>query len=115
MPSENGNANGTTNDESNGHQNDRGITIKTKSIPVQSSGSMGSPTTFSSSLKRNVSQGNLINSQIKEAKVRVIYTGGTIGMVRNEQNGEFYKFFLLKPDPNKSCFNSSSTDSQRTH
>lgn len=93
MPSENGNSNGgppsSVNEQSNGHHSERPQSIRTKSIPIQTSGSMGSPSTCSSSLKRNISQGNLLNSQAKEAKVRVIYTGGTIGMVRNEQNGKF--------------------------
>lgn len=38
-------------------------------------------------IKRNISEGNLLASEVKEARVRVIYTGGTIGMVRNENNG----------------------------
>lgn len=41
-----------------------------------------------SSLRRNVSKGNLMSSDHTEAKVLVIYTGGTIGMMRNENNGE---------------------------
>ncbi|XP_053950615.1 L-asparaginase [Anastrepha ludens] len=45
------------------------------------------------SMKRNISEGNLLPSEIKEARVRVIYTGGTIGMVRNENN-------FLAPIPN---------------
>ncbi|XP_054728793.1 L-asparaginase [Anastrepha obliqua] len=45
------------------------------------------------SMKRNISDGNLLPSEIKEARVRVIYTGGTIGMVRNENN-------FLAPIPN---------------
>lgn len=39
-------------------------------------------------IKRNISDGNLLATEIKEARVRVIYTGGTIGMVRNENNGK---------------------------
>lgn len=41
-----------------------------------------------SSLRRNVSKGNLMSSDHTESKVLVIYTGGTIGMMRNENNGE---------------------------
>lgn len=37
------------------------------------------------SLPRNVSYGNMACSA--EAKVLVIYTGGTIGMTRNSNNG----------------------------
>ncbi|XP_036319118.1 L-asparaginase isoform X2 [Rhagoletis pomonella] len=44
-------------------------------------------------IKRNISEGNLLPSEVKEARVRVIYTGGTIGMVRNENN-------VLAPIPN---------------
>lgn len=45
--------------------------------------------TKSSSLKRNTSYGNLMPAEAKETRVKVIYTGGTIGMVRNERNGKF--------------------------
>lgn len=41
-----------------------------------------------SSLKRNISCGNIPSSEKTEARVLVIYTGGTIGMTRNEKNGE---------------------------
>lgn len=41
-----------------------------------------------SGLKRNTSYGNLMPTDSKETRVRVIYTGGTIGMMRNEQNGK---------------------------
>lgn len=37
-------------------------------------------------VKRNESYGNLENRT--EARVLVLYTGGTIGMLRNEKNGE---------------------------
>lgn len=40
-----------------------------------------------SAMRRNVSKGNLIADRV-ESKVLVIYTGGTIGMMRNEKNGE---------------------------
>lgn len=42
-----------------------------------------------SSLERNISYGNMLAPSTRtEAKVLVIYTGGTIGMMRNEKNGE---------------------------
>ena len=37
-------------------------------------------------MKRNVSYGNL--EEKNEAKVLVLYTGGTIGMLRNEKGGK---------------------------
>jgi hypothetical protein len=37
-------------------------------------------------MKRNASYGNLGNTT--EARVLVLYTGGTIGMLRNDKNGE---------------------------
>lgn len=37
-------------------------------------------------MKRNVSYGNLGNTT--EARVLVLYTGGTIGMLRNDKNGK---------------------------
>lgn len=37
-------------------------------------------------MKRNASYGNLGNQT--EARVLVLYTGGTIGMLRNDKNGE---------------------------
>lgn len=40
-----------------------------------------------SSLKRNVSYGNIPSTEKTEARLLVIYTGGTIGMMRNEKNG----------------------------
>ncbi|XP_037029683.1 L-asparaginase [Bradysia coprophila] len=46
-----------------------------------------------SSLRRNVSKGNLMSSDHTESKVLVIYTGGTIGMMRNEND-------VLCPMPN---------------
>lgn len=45
-----------------------------------------------SSLRRNVSKGNLMSSDHTESKVLVIYTGGTIGMMRNEKNGQYIRF-----------------------
>lgn len=90
MVQENGNSNGE--DSNNGHHVSKPLSIKTKSIPIQTSSSVGSPSNCSSSLKRNISKGNLLSSETKEARVRVIYTGGTIGMVRNEQNGKSSKY-----------------------
>lgn len=43
-----------------------------------------------SSLRRNISYGNMIANS-SEAKVLVIYTGGTIGMIRNNKNGKNFK------------------------
>lgn len=42
-------------------------------------------------MKRNVSYGNLGTQT--EARVLVLYTGGTIGMLRNEKNGELRNIF----------------------
>lgn len=47
-----------------------------------------SPTLQSPAMRRNTSDGNLMAQEVKEARVRVIYTGGTIGMMRNERNGK---------------------------
>ena len=44
-----------------------------------------------SSLKRNSSYGTLPAADKTEARVLVIYTGGTIGMMRNEKNGEWWE------------------------
>ncbi|EDV91958.1 L-asparaginase [Drosophila grimshawi] len=43
-------------------------------------------TTTQTAMRRNHSDGNLMAQDVKEARVRVIYTGGTIGMMRNERN-----------------------------
>lgn len=49
--------------------------------------SPGSPNDdVNAQMKRNVSYGNLGNQT--EARVLVLYTGGTIGMLRNDKNGE---------------------------
>lgn len=42
-----------------------------------------------SSLRRNISYGNMLANSA-EAKVMVIYTGGTIGMIRNSKNGKIF-------------------------
>ncbi|XP_016942489.2 L-asparaginase [Drosophila suzukii] len=52
-----------------------------------------SPTLPSPTIRRNKSDGKLMAQDVKEARVKVIYTGGTIGMVRNERN-------VLAPIPN---------------
>ncbi|ALC48613.1 CG6428 [Drosophila busckii] len=91
----------------NGHGHDVSDNIEIKSNPngedhaalrQVSTGSLekmvpASPTLQSPAMKRNASHGNLMSQEIKEARVRVIYTGGTIGMMRNEQN-------VLAPTPN---------------
>lgn len=43
------------------------------------------PNTAALMMKRNVSYGNL--EEKNEAKVLVLYTGGTIGMLRNKKGG----------------------------
>ncbi|XP_064556304.1 L-asparaginase [Drosophila montana] len=73
-----------------------GICIKqapaTKSPPDQSV--PASPSYQTPPMRRNVSAGSLmIAAEAKEARVRVIYTGGTIGMMRNERH-------VLAPIPN---------------
>lgn len=42
-----------------------------------------------SSLRRNISYGKMPSYECTEAKVLVIYTGGTIGMIRNKKNGNY--------------------------
>uniref|UniRef100_A0A1B0CZK4 Uncharacterized protein n=1 Tax=Phlebotomus papatasi TaxID=29031 RepID=A0A1B0CZK4_PHLPP len=58
-----------------------------KSVSLSKMGSF-TPSKMSdkSSLRRNRSYGNMLASGNSEAKVLVIYTGGTIGMMRNEKN-----------------------------
>lgn len=69
---------------------DEGLTIKFRLNPMSSlDASVPSSPTKSSSLKRNTSHGQLMPAETKETRVRVIYTGGTIGMVRNERNGKY--------------------------
>lgn len=46
-----------------------------------------------SQMVRNVSYGNLGTQS--EARVLVLYTGGTIGMLRNDKNGEKFVTFVL--------------------
>lgn len=44
------------------------------------------------SLRRNTSFGNMPPTDKTEAKVLVIYTGGTIGMMRNDKNGKIISY-----------------------
>ena len=68
---------------------DRGITLKLNMKSMSSIDNTVPPSpTKSTSLKRNTSTGNLMPVETKETRVKVIYTGGTIGMVRNERNGK---------------------------
>ncbi|KAL7744703.1 hypothetical protein ACLKA6_017198 [Drosophila palustris] len=94
------NENGSAN--ANGNGNGHGIETGTESIsiPLKVSSQFSvenvippSPTLQSPAMRRNVSDGNLMAQDVKEARVRVIYTGGTIGMMRNERN-------VLAPIPN---------------
>jgi len=82
---------------------DRGIFMKQESVTSVFSPTPMTPTTnghktflgsagsspcppISEQVKRNPSYGNLGNQT--EARVLVMYTGGTIGMLRNDKNGE---------------------------
>lgn len=75
---------------SNGHHHPKhGISLS----PFKDHNGIGSTSTATatrldrSSLRRNVSKGNLLGDR-SESKVLVIYTGGTIGMMRNSNNGK---------------------------
>lgn len=60
--------------------------------------SQNSNVSSKSSLRRNTSYGDMIASEQMETKVLVIYTGGTIGMMRNDKNGMFkitYNYLIL--------------------
>lgn len=89
------------------YENDGGIYMKQDSIMSFCEPTPSSPTTSlngnksslpsttlgvnnNADLKRNVSYGNLENTT--EARVLVLYTGGTIGMIRNNKNGKKMKF-----------------------
>lgn len=67
------------------------VTLVDQMTPTSNSPrSPGTPKYHSqSSLKRNTSYGNIPSAEKTEARVLVIYTGGTIGMMRNEKNGKF--------------------------
>lgn len=68
---------------------DGGLSMKVRITSMTSMDNQVPPSpTKSSSLKRNTSYGNLMPAETKETRVKVIYTGGTIGMVRNERNGK---------------------------
>lgn len=43
---------------------------------------------------RNNSSGSLITESVRESRVLVLYTGGTIGMIRNENGGNALLFLL---------------------
>ncbi|GAB0090497.1 Asparaginase [Sergentomyia squamirostris] len=74
--------------------NHMSIGSSARSVNLNKMGSVTSPKlSDKSSLRRNRSYGNMLASGHSEAKVLVIYTGGTIGMVRNEKNA-------LEPIPN---------------
>ena len=64
--------------------------------PTEDSGRSLEKVIESNSFHRNQSYGHLPASNRVEAKVLVIFTGGTIGMMRNERNGEFFalKFYF---------------------
>jgi hypothetical protein len=84
--------------------NDKGLFMKQESVsgsynPIPMTPTLNSHKTFLSaaketpaakletlSMKRNASYGSLGNQA--EARVLVLYTGGTIGMLRNEKNGK---------------------------
>ncbi|EDW06385.1 L-asparaginase [Drosophila mojavensis] len=79
-------------DETDGHLQVRAPAIDIKQKPSETV--LPSPTMQPLAMRRNVSGDSLlIPSASKEAHVRVIYTGGTIGMMRNERN-------VLAPIPN---------------
>uniref|UniRef100_A0A1B0A1S8 asparaginase n=1 Tax=Glossina pallidipes TaxID=7398 RepID=A0A1B0A1S8_GLOPL len=77
------------------NNNDEGLTMKIHHLNSLSSLDASIPASPSGSapFKRNTSYGNLMPTETKETRVRVIYTGGTIGMMRNEKN-------VLAPIPN---------------
>lgn len=91
--------NGSNGELRNGDEvDDGGLAMKLRFATLNSlDHPVPSSPTKSSSLKRNTSYGNLMPAEAKETKVKVIYTGGTIGMVRNERNGKFeMRFFQPK-------------------
>lgn len=48
------------------------------------------------SIRRNVT-GSMANGNEQEGHVLVLYTGGTIGMMRNEQGGNYFMKFKRLP------------------
>uniref|UniRef100_A0A1B0EST4 asparaginase n=1 Tax=Glossina morsitans morsitans TaxID=37546 RepID=A0A1B0EST4_GLOMM len=91
----NGNGNGNGSILNFNNNNDEGLTMKIHHLNSLSSLDASIPASPSGSVpfKRNTSYGNLMPTETKETRVRVIYTGGTIGMMRNEKN-------VLAPIPN---------------
>lgn len=64
----------------------------TQSIPSNRSRQSTQPL-----LERNISYGNMLAPSTRtEAKVLVIYTGGTIGMMRNDKDGKRVNIIILK-------------------
>lgn len=63
-------------------------------LPAATNGHINSST--KSSLRRKISYGNMIESEQTETKVLVIYTGGTIGMMRNEKNGKRINIIICR-------------------
>lgn len=58
-------------------------------IPMTHTQSMPSRSNSRLTLSRNISYGNMLAPSTRtEAKVLVIYTGGTIGMMRNQKGGK---------------------------
>lgn len=86
----NGNGNGNGSILNFNNNNDEGLTMKIHHLNSLSSLDASIPASPSGSVpfKRNTSYGNLMPTETKETRVRVIYTGGTIGMMRNEKNGK---------------------------
>lgn len=76
----------------NGHHHHK-HNVSVSMSPFKDHNGLGSPSMATTtrldrtSLRRNVSKGNLLGDRI-ESKVLVIYTGGTIGMMRNSSHGE---------------------------
>lgn len=70
--------------------NSRGfISTKTPPTPESPNYSFANKLKVQSDMKRITSTGNIQSRDEKEAKVLVLYTGGTIGMLRNDKNGEY--------------------------
>jgi len=47
-------------------------------------------------IRRNIT-GRMNNGNQQEGRVLVLYTGGTIGMMRNEQGGDYFMKFKKLP------------------
>lgn len=75
-----------------------GISIKLAAATTPDQSVPASPSYQTPAMRRNVSAGNLmLAAEAKEARVRVIYTGGTIGMMRNERHGSCTHLPQLSP------------------